>query len=619
MKKLIHSKFELDLSNFNLTETEENNWFSDSFFTKISFPFEIDLTRDLDIAFDFISLYSTSPETFFELKYQNDNAIYDATFEILEESNGKLQVNFEAGFESLPSWEKKLSELSLEKITLAPGTTIETHANSIINQTWPSVNYNFPMVHVDNIDTATDKWFAFEKIINNRKEGLFLENSTTIVSDTIATTSNRNIIQPLAYCLHILTQGFIDAGYILSGDILDDEDIKKATVYADVEYYSFNAMESVFETYIYYDNYVTTALWPVIAEGYVSYRTYLVENITVKGIGEFRITGNTRNFTATGYPFIFRIRFNGDVIYEFITSNPDDFGGDIFSFNVLFTTVTSVNTISIELATLIRTDIPDQAAILYQINPRHYYDGNNEPFTIIINEDKVDLTKAVPDMKFGDFVKIIKNWFNYDLSIKDNLAIMNSIENNVNHKDSINCEFLEIKYPTRKFNRGKSFLLSFTEYEAKGYNFLPVFQNKNEVLTSEFAENELTSKIEVNALPLPLFNRNNVTTAHAFEINSSKVYLVPYAGLTGGRNISLPIDNYLLPSVHLRKWKKWFEMRINSQNFKWSLIVASSKISALDIKQKFYAYKNCHILKSMTKTQVAPGIVEVEIETESIK
>jgi len=61
MRKLIHSKFELDLSPFKVSDTEENNWFSDSFFTKYSFPFEIDLTDDLDIALEFISQYNTIP------------------------------------------------------------------------------------------------------------------------------------------------------------------------------------------------------------------------------------------------------------------------------------------------------------------------------------------------------------------------------------------------------------------------------------------------------------------------------------------------------------------------------------------------------------------------------
>jgi hypothetical protein len=50
MRKLIHSKFELDLSPFKISDTEENNWFSDSFFTKYSFPFGVDLTDDLDVA-----------------------------------------------------------------------------------------------------------------------------------------------------------------------------------------------------------------------------------------------------------------------------------------------------------------------------------------------------------------------------------------------------------------------------------------------------------------------------------------------------------------------------------------------------------------------------------------
>ena len=60
MRKLIHPNFELDLSGFQLSDNEENNWFSDSFFTKYSFPFEIDLTNEIDEATGFISQLNSS-------------------------------------------------------------------------------------------------------------------------------------------------------------------------------------------------------------------------------------------------------------------------------------------------------------------------------------------------------------------------------------------------------------------------------------------------------------------------------------------------------------------------------------------------------------------------------
>lgn len=104
------------------------------------------------------------------------------------------------------------------------------------------MNYNFPQIHVDKIDTEDDIWFAFEKIINNYKDGDFLRNSVDLETDT---TYNRNIMQPLAYVLHILKVGFADAGYAFEGDIKTDDTFKKLCVYADATYYTTFEQESI--------------------------------------------------------------------------------------------------------------------------------------------------------------------------------------------------------------------------------------------------------------------------------------------------------------------------------------------------------------------------------------
>jgi hypothetical protein len=40
MRKLVHKKFEMDLSSTLLERVEENSYFSDNFFVKITYPFE---------------------------------------------------------------------------------------------------------------------------------------------------------------------------------------------------------------------------------------------------------------------------------------------------------------------------------------------------------------------------------------------------------------------------------------------------------------------------------------------------------------------------------------------------------------------------------------------------
>ena len=47
MRKFICSNFELDLSKLKVTDNLQNPWFSDKFFVKVSFPFEMDLSDDV--------------------------------------------------------------------------------------------------------------------------------------------------------------------------------------------------------------------------------------------------------------------------------------------------------------------------------------------------------------------------------------------------------------------------------------------------------------------------------------------------------------------------------------------------------------------------------------------
>jgi hypothetical protein len=46
----------------------------------------------------------------------------------------------------------------------------------------------------------------------------------------------------------------------------------------------------------------------------------------------------------------------------------------------------------------------------------------------VSNENKVDLTRAVLTLLFLDFIKVVKNWFNYDLNVIGKLAIMNLLK-----------------------------------------------------------------------------------------------------------------------------------------------------------------------------------------------
>ncbi len=114
MHKIIHSDFQIDLSNHKVSFNEENHWFSDQFFTKYSFPFVIKINEELSDFFEYLKNYNTiDTSTIILLKYVNGNNMEDAILEI-EEIQEDVSVTLKYVIEEFPNFNKKLSELPLE-------------------------------------------------------------------------------------------------------------------------------------------------------------------------------------------------------------------------------------------------------------------------------------------------------------------------------------------------------------------------------------------------------------------------------------------------------------------------------------------------------------------------
>lgn len=608
MRKLFHSNFELDLSNFKISDTEENNWFSDSFFTKYSFPFEIDLTDDLDAASGFLSHYNASePVTYYELKYIHNDEIQEAIFEI-EQMQLKLSCTLRFGMEQLPSFDKKLSELSLDKITLASNTNIFAHAQSVITKTFPEVNYNFPQIHTDKYDVTQDHWTYFGGIINKAINGAVVYNEYNVSTEV---GYYRNIIQPLPYWIHILQRGMIDSGYTLSGEILRDERLQKACLYAELNHEEDFDNEFLQTISINLSDYDSVSGGSQQDENdYELYR--FVKKYTATRLGRHRVVG-TLFLSDFGFDIPDKLKVYSDPWTRYTSDGFRD--GEIHSFDIdCWFDVTYIGQ-EIQIF-FTQRDKVFKERYLGALNIE-LISVNTVPVAYLKNT--VDLTKSVPGITFGDFVKVVKNWFNYDLSVVDGLAIMNLVEDEINYENAVSLEEYEVKYPLRKFSQGTSFLLQFTPIENKKYPYLPVFQNRDQVLNSKYTVDEKTTVLEIEALPLPSLNKNGVETAYAVEDNDGKVFLVAYNGLTNGENITLPNTPYLLPEVHLKYWYKWFDFRINAQSFNWSFKIWGEQLSKIKAKTKVFAYNRYHIIKTINRTETVPDLYDVDIDTVSSK
>lgn len=606
MRKIIHSKFEIDLSNLKITDLEQNSNFSDTLFVKTSYPFEIDLTDEMNISLDFIREYTTRPETIYDVLYCHHNRLEKAVFEIEEIPDGKLSCVLQFGFEQFPSWDKQLSELSLDKFALPNGTTIYQHANTIVPQTWPNVNYNFPQIHTDKIDTEDEVWSAFEKIINNRKLGVFTENSVDIVEDI---TYNRNIVQPLPYLLYVIKKGIEDANFTLHGDILQDVKLKKRLIYADTEYYTTATQNSI-SVFIMSEDATFSA--PNKATYYKS--------INIPAPGKYRIIGQIHLFTQSliSDNNILQIKYRNVVLYQFGISGVAEvllnnhFTKDV---NVVFETLVDLNPNEIVITSVQRHTL-DQVIVQLDINPIRLHDNTGTAIPTILNLNEINLPKAVPQMTYGDLINRVKNWFNYGFYVVGSQVFMNKINDEVNNGELISFEEFQIKNPLRQFQKGMSFLLKFTEIENKDFQFLPVFQNASTVLNADYIVDDKTNTIEIDALPLPLLFRG-VQTAYALENNSSKLYLVKYDGLFQNKNLCQDNSDIHLPVIHIENWYEWFKRQIFGITFKWSFITHSIHVAGLSVKNKLYCYQNRHLIKTIQKTEVLPDVFQVEIETQA--
>lgn len=607
MHKIIHPKFELDLTPYKITFVEENHWFSDVFFTKYSFPFDIYLIESLVKVFgELLDDNTINEETYFDVIYTNGNKIESAILEVETQQGMIINVTIRYGFDELPNWDKNLNELPLDIIDV---TDIYQHAKTVIGKTWPEVNYNFPQIHTDKYDTTDEVWETFKMIINNYDGTNFLEN--TFSTEDFA---NRNIIQPCPSFLHILTVLFADAGYTLKGNILEDEIFKKLLMFINTDFYDVVNNEEIpikigFKDYTYKDQFKS---------GYS-------ESVTLAASTKYKISGMF-NFNSGGSSVVvseyISINYNGSVLYNRNnTTHPGVTGIIGYPFSFTFDTSadeTASHTLTFGSSSNLIKDIDNSTQIVFNvIIEKLNLDGTSAVDEIHV-KNYIDLKELMPDITCGTFITELKNYFNIDLDIVGKDIYMNFIEDEINYNNAEDLSLYEELEPLKQRNNNMSFLLQFADVDNDDYSYDPVFQNKKTIAYNEDSVDDDTSTITINIAPLPIDSREGIDTAYAFEEGStSKMYAVLYSGLnSNGLNLTDNDFLLLLPNIHEKYHKKWFTFRINAITFSWTFKMFIEQLNA--INKKIYAYKRYHIVKSINKTQIAEDLYEVDIETDTL-
>ncbi|MBO2546128.1 hypothetical protein J0871_17055 [Salegentibacter sp. BDJ18] len=614
--KFTTDQFDLDLYGKNLNIVKENHWFTDQFFSQYSFPFQFNIEDDLNTKLGFITDFSSS----------NSRKTFDGYLQLFgEEHEAKLiigrcqgkmvQGKIKFGFEDFPNFEKKLSELPLHKEDFVG--TIQDFAANIVNQTWPAVDYNFPAVITDAIDTNSEQWQYFEGLINNYQAGVFIENEYDEVNDEQV---NRNLMQPMPYLLHVLKQGFSDAGFNLKGDILEDPELKEALLVVLSDYYS-NISADGQEFEMLADEYDEVYLMGPAAPGWSDGVQAGIYNAEIQLLepGIYNISGSAI-LRVDGTIAGSQIKINDEVIWQDlqIYNEYREFYSNIdrnFEISVAQGSA-SLKFFSEQMAYAIIDESQDPKAMIFDVTITKVagYDANGELIPALITPEKIDLTKCVPDITFGELVKVIKNWRNYDLNISGNDAIMNKIQNEMEAGEIISLEEFEVKEPIREFYEDKSFLLQFQEQNSDDYSFDKIFVDNAGARTSSFVKDEETSEITINGIPLPQKQQGPFFTAHLYTENASLVALALFGGLANATNATKDPKNLLIPAIYRSDYEIWIDFRIHSEGTEWTFICDAEKAAEIKKKSRIYAYGKYHIIRRVSKKNQTLDLWEITVE-----
>lgn len=601
-----------DLSDIAISVEESNSKVSDSMFTKFTLPFDKYADAEfLAMYGDFVSYEANNLKNKFVGKLQFENRIHDAE-RFMQGGQGFTITNqIDFGFEELPNFGKKLSELPLEKFDVPD---IHIYAKQICEKKWPETNFNFPRVYSKKYSPDQEMWSAFDGYYNDLKtDGSEMKKNYV---DSSGNIFNINIIHPMVHPIYLLQKGFEDAGLQLDGDILEDPVLQKKWAFSGTEY--FSKVNQFVNVKIVRSNEPTHQEWRynvVVGKYLVStYETQETLNFQDKvyANGTFRVKA-LKNTTMR-----FRIHLNGSEVWsheQTISESKEYTQGFSLELNVNNQTISFSAEASVfdlnQGYEVINYELKSNSIITQEKETQDYANA------LAKNSNTIDLKKAVPDLTFGDFFKIIKNWFNYDLDIVDNIAVMNKINNEEISNIQDFTEY-EILLPKREFLNQKSWLLKFDDLDNDQKKDSLYFDFKGVKLNGE--ENDDTNVITINGyvMPVKLPKENGYNTAFVLKDSATTLALVDYDGLKNGQNNANSASDCDFPALFETHWKNWLKMRLSGQEFKWTATVNIERFAKYRIKDFIYCYNNVHIIKNWSKEKINPESYRVEFTTETI-
>lgn len=609
--KFVTENFEIDLTGIKTNFTEENPRFKDSIWTKYTLPVEINYDRDF---LSKVAQYSSFANANLPLVHKGQH-VFEArtmqgtlTFSDFRNKSAKIQI--ESGFEELPNFDKMLSELPLEYKEVLD---IYDHANEIVTKKYPETNYNFPKMYTEAFDIESEGWKYFGSFLNDRLRPA--GNSVKIFTRNEIQENangwdcvNRNIIHPVPYLLHVLKQGFLDAGFRLTGDILEDPKLKQRGIYSSEQYFT-TADQEYQKSYIYTNEFYDNQDY--FGQPFGRWQ----KSFTIDAPGKYRILGKCFNNNDSNCTL--QIKKNGVVLNVYGSAGTPYFNFDkVIEIGINEAETSPV--ITLEYFGHVFNDQMGSDALNIgiaeiNINPMRQNTTSGDPIPFIFNLNRVNLKRAVPEMTFGELVNTIKNWRNYDLIFENGIAIMNRIVIDKNKEPEDFQEF-EIEEPFRSKNDKKYFNLKFPE--VKEADIENIFFDENGYQLNIATVPKDTTEIQINGFCLPLKTFRSNTTAKVFD-EAGALMLVYYDGLNANGDNHAKNPEGMHGIALAEELKDYFLSRLTNFIFKWGFIALKSKLRKFNIRSEIYAYKKKHFIKSWVKNSLSDKYYSVEIETET--
>lgn len=596
----IHN-IKIDLSNVNITTNEENNWFSENFFVKYSYPFEISITPELNAALGDILSNNSSFKTIIEGQYYFYDKIEKATLIISGIEGNTATFELKYGYDEFPNFDKKLQDIKFETYTV---DDIYYYANTIIHQKYPQTIVQFPQIVTEKYRKEDDLWKFFEGRLNNRKDGLFIKN--TISEDD--RMMNLNIIHPCVYLKHAIIKGFSEVGFMVEGDFLSNELINNILLFSPKDLYTKRELDQSLKIEIMSTD---EPVWKSDFKG--THDAHWTKTISIPLKGKYNIIGQIEieGVVLNGRPGGYGIKHNSTYIKQ------QRIGGEKRFFFIDLEIIVNNNneTVTVDL-TSVYTPGREEIFANIQILPIYYINDDGSKESGIINSNVIDVARSLPDITFGQLVTTVSNLFNLDLSVKGNIVTLNYKVDSIYDNTVHDFRKFEQVYPVINFKSDQKFLLEYEENdEEKLYDKVYIDNKGAKIIKPKESISEIENTISINASPL-LYDTNTVK-AHSESTDS--LNLIIYRGLINENNYADVPTPLLLPNIHEYYHRDWLEFRIQAKNYTPTFVCQIEDILKVSIKDRIFMYNNYHLIQNISRQQKSKDLFEIELSTETLK